>query len=81
MDRSSPGGAPGMLYNEISGALYNSAKRPVVTGYVYGLGGRDMTVEYLKGIFADGLENAKAGKPTTPLQQFIGVRGPKLNFL
>jgi len=81
MDRSAPGGTVGMLYNEICGAMYNSENRPVVTGYVYGLGGRDMTVEYLKGIFADGEANAAAGKPTTPLQQFIGVRGPKLNFL
>ena len=81
MDRSAPGGAPGMLYNEVCGAMYNSANHPVVTGYIYGLGGRDMTVEYLKGIFADGEANADAGKPTTALQQFIGVRGPKLNFL
>ncbi len=81
MDRSAPGGTVGMLYNEICGAMYNSANHPVITGYVYGLGGRDMTVEYLKGIFADGEANAAAGKPTTPLQQFIGVRGPKLNFL
>ncbi len=81
MDRSAPGGTVGMLYNEVCGAMYNSANHPVITGYVYGLGGRDMTVEYLKGIFADGEANAAAGKPTTPLQQFIGVRGPKLNFL
>jgi pyruvate ferredoxin oxidoreductase alpha subunit len=25
--------------------------------------------------------NVEAGKVTTPLQQFIGVRGPKLAFL
>ncbi len=81
MDRSSPHGAPGMLYNEFCGAMYNSGNNPVITNYIYGLGGRDMTVEYLKGIFADGLANAEAGKPTTPLQQYIGVRGPKLSFL
>jgi len=81
MDRSSPHGTVGMLYNEFCGAMYNSANKPVITNYIYGLGGRDMTVEYLKGIFADGLANAEAGKPTTPLQQYIGVRGPKLSFL
>jgi len=80
MDRSAPGGAAGMLFNEVCASMYNTDSRPVITGYVYGLGGRDTTVAQLKGIFADGEANAAAGKPTTQLQQFIGVRGPKLSF-
>ncbi|MBN2896002.1 MAG: 2-oxoacid:ferredoxin oxidoreductase subunit alpha [Campylobacterales bacterium] len=81
LDRSSPNGAPGMLYNELAGTLYNAATRAVLTGYVYGLGGRDLTKSLLNQIYADLVANAAAGKPTTALQQLIGVRGPKLEFL
>jgi pyruvate ferredoxin oxidoreductase alpha subunit len=80
LDRSAPGGALGMLYNEISAALYNSDNRPVISNYIYGLGGRDMTIEILQGIFKEAKANADAGKLTTPLQQFSGLRGPKLSF-
>ncbi len=81
LDRSSPNGAPGMLYNELAGSLYNQSERPVLTGYIYGLGGRDLTKAFLGQIYADLAANAAAGKPTTALQQLIGVRGPKLEFL
>lgn len=81
LDRSSPNGAPGMLYNELAGTLYNAETRPVLNGYVYGLGGRDLTKALLNQIYADLVANAAAGKPTTALQQLIGVRGPKLEFL
>ena len=80
LDRSAPGGALGMLYNEISAALCNSDNRPVINNYIYGLGGRDMTIETLCGIFKEVKANADAGKLTTPLQQFSGLRGPKLSF-
>ena len=80
LDRSAPGGAMGMLYNEICGALYNSENRPVVNNYIYGLGGRDMTISTLKEIFRDMKNNADAGKLVTPLQEFSGLRGPKLSF-
>ena len=81
MDRSSPNGAPGMLFNEVAGTLINSGSTAVVNNYIYGLGGRDLTKATLNDIFADLVANAEAGKLTTPLQQFIGVRGPKLSFL
>jgi len=80
MDRSSPNGGLGMLFNEVSAAMYVTDHRPVVNNYIYGLGGRDITVEMLENIFADIKANADAGKLTTPVQQFIGLRGPKLAF-
>jgi len=80
LDRSAPGGTLGMLYNEISGAMYQSDKRPIISNYIYGLGGRDMTQKDIKDIFADAKRNADAGKLVTPLQQFSGLRGPKLSF-
>jgi len=80
LDRSSPNGAFGGLYNEIVASMYQADSKPVITNYVYGLGGRDFTIEHIKDIFNELLNNAKAGKATTPLQQFIGLRGPKLSF-
>lgn len=81
LDRSSPNGAPGMLFNELAGAMYNLETRPMISGYVYGLGGRDLTKVHLTDLFNELQANVDAGKILTPLQQFIGVRGPKLSFL
>ncbi len=81
LDRSSPNGAAGMLFNELAGAMVNEAKRPLMSGYVYGLGGRDLTKKHLVDLYTELQANVDAGKVTTPLQQFIGVRGPKLQFL
>ncbi len=80
MDRSSPGGALGALYNEVTAALYTAETRPLVTNYVYGLGGRDLTVDAIKAIYTELDANAKAGKRTGKIQQFVGLRGPKLEY-
>ena len=81
LDRSSPNGAAGMLFNEIAGALFNTDTKALLSGYVYGLGGRDLTKKHLVDLYTELQANVDAGKVTTPLQQFIGVRGPKLAFL
>jgi pyruvate ferredoxin oxidoreductase alpha subunit len=81
LDRSSPHGTVGMLFNEFAGVMVNQDERAVLTNYIYGLGGRDLTKAHLNEIFEQLQANAEAGKPTTPLQQYIGVRGPKLSFL
>jgi len=80
LDRSSPHGTVGMLYNEIAGTMFNTGTKAVLTNYIYGLGGRDLTKAHLVGIFNDLKANVDAGTPTTPLQQYIGLRGPKLSF-
>ncbi len=80
LDRSSPHGAMGTLYNEVSGALFNTDTKAALTNYIYGLGGRDLTKAHLTTIFKELKATADAGKPTTPLQQYIGLRGPKLSF-
>lgn len=80
LDRSAPGGTLGMLYNEVGAALYQAASRPVLTNYIYGLGGRDITIGHLKEIFRELKENADASKPVHPIQQFVNLRGPKLSF-
>src|SRR6266699_5926572 len=45
IDRDYSFGSPyygGVLYNEIRSALYSQAKRPVIVGFIAGLGGREI---------------------------------------
>ncbi len=81
LDRSSPNGTVGALFNELAGTLINGDTKNVLSNYVYGLGGRDLTKAHLREIFGELLANAEAGALTTPTQQFVGLRGPKLSFL
>ncbi|WP_457608669.1 2-oxoacid:ferredoxin oxidoreductase subunit alpha [Nitratifractor sp.] len=82
MDRSCPMGAMGMLYNEVNGALASipADQRPLMTNFIYGLGGRDLSVKEVKRILREQKGHADVGHVTTPIQQFSGLRGPKLGF-
>ena len=80
LDRSSPAGALGMVFNEVSSALQTTHTKTITNNYIYGLGGRDITINDIKNIYRDIHKNAKSGILTTPLQQFVGLRGPKLSF-
>ncbi len=79
-DRSSPGGALGMLYNEVSGALMTCEKLPIMTNYIYGLGGRDLTIDAIKEVYRELADNAKSGKRKGKIQQFLSLRGPKMEY-
>lgn len=81
LDRSLPAGAMGMLFNEVGVAvLQHSSSKPVLSNYIYGLGGRDMTQDMLNEIYQELDNNAKAGKLTHATQQFVGLRGTKMAF-
>ncbi|MRJ07041.1 MAG: 2-ketoisovalerate ferredoxin oxidoreductase [Epsilonproteobacteria bacterium] len=80
LDRSAPMGTTGALYNETAGALMANGQSAILTNYIYGLGGRDTTVEHLLQVIEETQQNAEAGKRVTPLQGFINLRGPKLSF-
>jgi pyruvate ferredoxin oxidoreductase alpha subunit len=80
LDRSMPMGTTGALYNEVAGALAANGQNAIMTNYIYGLGGRDTTVEHILEVINETNENAKAGKRVTDLQGFINLRGPKLSF-
>ncbi len=80
LDRSSPGGAMGAFFNEVSAAVLSSANRPLVTNFIYGLGGRDFSIQEAKRIIREQKAHADAGHITTQIQQFSGLRGPKLGF-
>jgi len=79
-DRSSPGGAMGAFFNEVSAALYSTASRPLVTNFIYGLGGRDFSIDEAKRIYREQKAHADAGHITTDIQQFSGLRGPHLGY-
>ncbi len=80
LDKSSPGGAMGALFNEVSAAAYTTASRPMITNYIYGMGGRDFAVDEAMRILKEQKAHVDAGHITTPIQQFSGLRGPKLGF-
>jgi pyruvate/2-oxoacid:ferredoxin oxidoreductase alpha subunit len=75
IDRDFSLGSPyssGVLATEVRAALYASAKRPPLVGFICGLGGREVLVqdvEKITGIVYDAAE----GKPQ-PLTHWIGVR-------
>ncbi len=80
MDRAAPGGTTGALFNEVSGALINTPARPLVSDIIYGLGGRDMTVNILCDIFRNADAEAKAGKLNGCIQRWVGPRGPEMKY-
>jgi pyruvate ferredoxin oxidoreductase alpha subunit len=79
-DRSAPGGALGALYNEVSGAMMTLEKMPIMTNYIYGLGGRDLTTQSIEEVYEELANNAKSGKRSGKIQQFLSLRGPKMEY-
>lgn len=74
MDRSdmySNQGGP--LFSEIRSALYEAQKKPLLSNYVYGLGGREISLDDFRKIFAEQQAVAKSGKVKQLIQHF-GVR-------
>ena len=82
LDRSSPAGTLGMLFNEVAACVYQveNTKHPIISNYIYGLGGRDLTQKHLEDVFNDLNNNALKGSLTHPTQQFLGLRGKTIGF-
>src|SRR6202166_1294181 len=75
IDRDFSLGSPylsGVLATEIRAALYPTAKRPPVIGFICGLGGREVTLPDVHKM-SDSIYQAAEGK-SQPLIQWIGVR-------
>jgi len=73
MDRSdSMNGCEGPLATEVKAALFDKGLSKVVASYVYGLGGREIGVGDIEGIY-DGLLGAVKGKAIEKIQ-YLGVR-------
>ncbi len=64
----------GHLYNECRSILYDSEKRPLLKNFVYGLGGRDISIEDIESIYENLLELKRTGKVDKDIVYF-GVRG------
>jgi len=74
-DRShSFGGFGGPLFTEVRSALYGSGLSPQVLNYIYGLGGRNLSLEEIEGVFSDLQEVVKTGKVQERIN-YLGVRG------
>lgn len=82
MDKSSPAGAMGAMFNEVSAAVYrvSSTNKPILSNYVYGLGERDLTQKDIIKIYTELEQDSKAGKLTHEAQQWICLRGTKMGF-
>lgn len=74
MDRSesfSTQGGP--LISEVSAALFKAKAKAETVGYMYGLGGRDITVEMFEEIFEE-LAAVKDGNQSAEGYRYIGIR-------
>ena len=74
MDKSEGmSGCGGPVFAETRSALYDSDSRPLMIDYVYGLGGRDVTVQTFEEIFEELGKIAETGD-TGETYRHIGVR-------
>ncbi len=74
MDKSmSPGGLGGAVFSEVRSATYDLKQRPIITSYIFGLGGRDSSPRDLRRIFEDLAKVAKSGQADT-LVHYLGLR-------
>jgi pyruvate ferredoxin oxidoreductase alpha subunit len=67
-------GQGGHLFNEVRAILYDAKPHPLLKNYVYGLGGRDISIEELETIYDEMFAIQKSGKVDKDLVYF-GVRG------
>jgi pyruvate ferredoxin oxidoreductase alpha subunit len=67
-------GQGGHLFNEVRAILYDAKPHPLLKNYVYGLGGRDISIEELETIYDEMFAIQKSGKVDKELVYF-GVRG------
>jgi pyruvate ferredoxin oxidoreductase alpha subunit len=67
-------GMGGPVFVDVRTACYELANRPMIINYIYGLGGRDVTVENFLLVYQNLDEVVKSGK-TGNVYRHVGVRG------
>ncbi len=73
LDRAASFGSHGgPIFHDVRSAFYESDKKPKMLNYIYGLGGRELSVELLNKVFNDLIELNK-GKSMSQVQ-YLGVR-------
>lgn len=70
LDRAFSFGTMGALFEDVASALYPLERRPILANYIYGLGGRDITVNDLVRVF----EELPTLKKTEWTLRYIGLR-------
>jgi len=71
------GNVGGPLFIEVRAGLFGAGISPkdiLVSSYIYGLGGRDITERHIAGVYYDLFDNIKAGK-VKKMQNYINLRG------
>lgn len=66
-------GCGGPLFNDIKSAMYESKARPALVNYIFGLGGRDILMPEIEGVYKELTEISKTGKVKSDIT-FLGVR-------
>lgn len=65
-------GVGGPLFTDVRSALYDAKDRPIITDYIYGLGGRDVTLSQIRSVFEDLKAIVASGK-VERLCRYLGV--------
>jgi len=65
--------AGGPVFVEVRSALYERTERPLVSSFVYGLGGRDVGPNDVRKVFEETIQDAAAGR-VGQLVRYLGVR-------
>jgi pyruvate ferredoxin oxidoreductase alpha subunit len=75
LDRSvSFGGDGGPVHIEVKSALYGSGATAGIVNYIYGLGGRDLSMDHVRQAVSELEVVAKKGTPVDNIR-FLGLRG------
>ncbi len=64
----------GHLFNACRSILYDSDTRPLIKNYIYGLGGRDISIEEIEAVYEQLFNIQKSGKIDKEIV-YYGVRG------
>ncbi len=70
IDRNCSFGAGGIFTQEIRSALCNESRRPLIYGYIAGLGGRDITAETIEDIYRQTVEGPRPAAES----RWVGVQ-------
>ena len=73
LDRADSFGGYGPLFMEVSSALYQGKRRPLMINKIYGLGGRDFLPHHAEQVLDELKEIAETGKVEI-IKEYIGVR-------
>jgi pyruvate ferredoxin oxidoreductase alpha subunit len=74
LDRSLSFGAQGgPIFSDVRNAFYDESTKPYLINYIYGLGGRDMTVDLIGDIYKNLQKTPKTDLIKKPIQ-FVGLR-------